>query len=58
MTHPLPEPARPSPAGRRTIPIRAAAPGETPATCPYCGVGCGVLIEHDGTRITGVRGDP
>ncbi|NMF97427.1 molybdopterin-dependent oxidoreductase [Aromatoleum toluolicum] len=31
---------------------------ETKATCPYCGVGCGVLIEHDGARITGVRGDP
>jgi assimilatory nitrate reductase catalytic subunit len=21
-------------------------------------VGCGVVIEHDGARITGVRGDP
>ncbi|HAF53727.1 MAG TPA: nitrate reductase [Thauera sp.] len=31
---------------------------ETKATCPYCGVGCGVLIEHDGARITGVHGDP
>ena len=31
---------------------------ETKATCPYCGVGCGVLIEHDGAHITGVRGDP
>ena len=31
---------------------------ETKSTCPYCGVGCGVLIEHDGARITGVRGDP
>nr|WP_198531157.1 nitrate reductase [Thauera phenolivorans] len=31
---------------------------ETKATCPYCGVGCGVLIGHDGARITGVRGDP
>jgi len=30
----------------------------TKATCPYCGVGCGVLIEHDGRRITGVQGDP
>lgn len=32
--------------------------GETASTCPYCGVGCGVLIETDGARITGVRGDP
>ena len=30
----------------------------TKSTCPYCGVGCGVLIEHDGQAITGVRGDP
>jgi len=28
------------------------------STCPYCGVGCGVIIESDGARITGVRGDP
>ena len=31
---------------------------ETRSTCPYCGVGCGVLIASDGDRITGVRGDP
>lgn len=31
---------------------------ETRSTCPYCGVGCGVLIQADGDRITGVRGDP
>ena len=31
---------------------------ETRSTCCYCGVGCGVIIEHDGERITGVRGDP
>ncbi len=31
---------------------------ETKATCCYCGTGCGVLIESDGARITGVRGDP
>jgi assimilatory nitrate reductase catalytic subunit len=31
---------------------------ETRSTCPYCGTGCGVIIEHDETRITGVRGDP
>ena len=27
------------------------------STCPYCGVGCGVLIVSDGARITGVSGD-
>lgn len=31
---------------------------ETRSTCCYCGVGCGVIIESDGARITGVRGDP
>ena len=30
----------------------------TKATCPYCGVGCGVLIESDGLGITGIKGDP
>ena len=31
---------------------------ETKSTCPYCGVGCGVVIESAGGQITGVRGDP
>jgi assimilatory nitrate reductase catalytic subunit len=31
---------------------------ETKSTCPYCGVGCGVIIESNGDQITGVRGDP
>src|SRR5207247_2366936 len=31
---------------------------ETRSTCPYCGVGCGVIIESDNEQITGVRGDP
>ncbi len=31
---------------------------DTRSTCPYCGVGCGVIIESDGPQITGVRGDP
>ena len=30
---------------------------ETQSTCPYCGVGCGVIIQSDGDQITGVRGD-
>jgi assimilatory nitrate reductase catalytic subunit len=32
--------------------------GDTRSTCCYCGVGCGVIIESDGGRISGVRGDP
>ncbi|MDO8177766.1 MAG: molybdopterin-dependent oxidoreductase [Undibacterium sp.] len=31
---------------------------ETKATCCYCGVGCGVLIQSDGRQVLGVRGDP
>ncbi len=31
---------------------------EIKSTCCYCGVGCGVVIETGGGRITGVRGDP
>ncbi len=31
---------------------------QTRSTCPYCGVGCGVIIESQGDEITGVRGDP
>jgi assimilatory nitrate reductase catalytic subunit len=31
---------------------------ETKSTCPYCGVGCGVILESEGSQITGVRGDP
>ena len=31
---------------------------ETRSTCPYCGVGCGVIIQSTGAQITGVRGDP
>ncbi|MEO7337062.1 MAG: nitrate reductase, partial [Caldimonas sp.] len=31
---------------------------DTRSTCPYCGVGCGVIIESGDGRVTGVRGDP
>jgi assimilatory nitrate reductase catalytic subunit len=31
---------------------------ETRSTCPYCGVGCGVIIESRDGQISGVRGDP
>ena len=31
---------------------------ETRSTCPYCGVGCGVLIRTQGAQIVDVRGDP
>ncbi len=31
---------------------------QTRSTCPYCGVGCGVIIESQDAQITGVSGDP
>ncbi|MEL0169096.1 MAG: molybdopterin-dependent oxidoreductase [Pseudomonadaceae bacterium] len=31
---------------------------QTASTCCYCGVGCGVLIEHDAEKIHNVSGDP
>jgi assimilatory nitrate reductase catalytic subunit len=31
---------------------------ETRSTCPYCGVGCGVIVQTEGAQIAGVRGDP
>ena len=30
----------------------------TRSTCPYCGVGCGVIIESRDGEVTGVTGDP
>ena len=53
--------------GRMTLPpapLREGGEGavgaaaETRSTCPYCGVGCGVIIETAAGEITGVRGDP
>ncbi len=43
----------------RIIPI-ASDDGsrETRSTCPYCGVGCGVVIRTQGAQIVDVRGDP
>jgi assimilatory nitrate reductase catalytic subunit len=34
------------------------APVTTRATCPYCGTGCGVLIETRDGQVTSVKGDP
>lgn len=31
---------------------------EVKATCCYCGVGCGVIVQSDGKQVVGVRGDP
>jgi assimilatory nitrate reductase catalytic subunit len=31
---------------------------ETRSVCPYCGTGCGVIVQSRGASIVGVRGDP
>src|SRR6266496_3972520 len=33
-------------------------PEETRSLCPYCGVGCGLLVRTDGRRLREVAGDP
>ncbi|MDE4060046.1 MAG: molybdopterin-dependent oxidoreductase [Pseudophaeobacter sp. bin_em_oilr2.035] len=35
-----------------------SAPGGIRSTCPYCGVGCGVLLSPDKNSGLAVRGDP
>ncbi|MBS7544399.1 nitrate reductase [Ancylobacter oerskovii] len=35
-----------------------ATPAPVKTTCPYCGVGCGVLARPDGTGGAGIAGDP
>jgi assimilatory nitrate reductase catalytic subunit len=41
------------------IPIAVASSRTTTrATCPYCGTGCGVIIESAGNQIIDVQGDP
>ena len=44
----------------RTIPIRPSQGDvqHTRATCPYCGTGCGVIIETRAGQIVDVQGDP
>ncbi len=50
--------AHPAPPPRTGDRAQEEAVRSTRSTCPYCGVGCGVLIDTVGNRIVGVRGDP
>jgi len=38
--------------------MNALAARQTKTTCPYCGVGCGVVIERDGAGAIALKGDP
>jgi predicted molibdopterin-dependent oxidoreductase YjgC len=31
---------------------------DSPAVCPLCEASCGILVDTDGERVRGVRGDP
>ena len=58
MNSPLPMDALDPIVSRHPSATVEAHEKDTRSTCPYCGVGCGVIIESRGDRITGVRGDP
>ncbi|GJE00377.1 nitrate reductase [Methylobacterium isbiliense] len=40
------------------VPDLAPLPEPVRTTCPYCGVGCGVLARPDGAGGAGIEGDP
>ena len=45
-------------AGRRSrFPLRKPI-GETPSICPFCGVGCGLIVAAQGNRVVNIEGDP
>lgn len=41
-----------------TVIARPVAEGAVRSTCPYCGVGCGVILSPDGKGGLSVKGDP
>lgn len=41
-----------------TVQPLALEPGQIRTTCPYCGVGCGILAAADGKGGLSVKGDP
>src|SRR5207249_11243083 len=54
-------PSSPSSKNRRMRPRDAAAPADLdyrPTMCPYCGVGCGLLVQVRDGLVTKVKGDP
>src|SRR5512138_3632451 len=47
---------RPVEAAAETLPIKYAK--ETLTICPYCSVGCGILIHSVGSAVISCEGDP
>src|ERR1700742_917849 len=42
----------------RTLAPKNAGAQVARSVCPYCAVGCGQLIFHEGNRLISVEGDP
>jgi formate dehydrogenase major subunit len=42
---------------KKRFPLRKAI-GETPTICPFCGVGCGLIVAAQGNRVVNIEGDP
>jgi anaerobic selenocysteine-containing dehydrogenase len=38
--------------------VSELGPGEVKSVCPYCGVGCGLVLRAAEGRLTGLRPDP
>ena len=54
-----PEPSTVQPAaGAAPAPLVKDVPTDILAQCPYCGVGCGTLIQTEKGRIVGMKPDP
>ena len=42
----------------RNLQMKTAGAESTPSICPYCGVGCGQLVFHQGNKLISIEGDP
>ena len=51
-------PAEPEATGFRRRTFLKEVPNDILAQCPYCGVGCGTLIQTEKGRIVGMKPDP
>jgi formate dehydrogenase major subunit len=46
-------------AAKGASPLGARKPiGETMSICPFCAVGCGLIVHAEGNRVINVEGDP
>lgn len=46
-------------ATKGSSPLKAHKPiGETPTICPFCAVGCGLIVAAEGNKVLNIEGDP